>query len=265
MKLTPIEIKQQQFEKSLRGYDVADVQAFLTLVSNEYEHLITKNKELEDQIEKLGDRVRHYERVEEALHETLQTTKESVAQKMDNARLEAKNTTDKAQMDAEGIIQEANQQRAHIRQSILRLLDRRDEIISGISSYLDNAKSSIDKFSKDEMSIFTLPLDEEVKEAINAEPVVEEIAEEIVEDTSDGDEIIEETIASDSDSEVTAEETDALDSNNEEELNKSRFAFDEDEIENLEHENEDEEKVAKHDNGFPPGSDRLNDILDEID
>ena len=237
MKLTPIEIKQQQFEKSLRGYDVADVQAFLTLVSNEYEHLLTKNNELEDQIEKLGDRVRHYERVEEALHETLQTTKESVAQKMDNARLDAKNTTDKAQMDAEGIIQEANQQRAHIRQSILRLLDRRDEIISGISSYLDNAKSSIDKFSKDEMSIFTLPLDEEVKETIIAEADIEEIV----------------------------EETDALDSINDEEQNKSRFEFDEAEIENLAHDSEDEENVAKHDNGFPPGSDRLNDILDEID
>ena len=261
MKLTPIEIKQQQFEKSLRGYDVADVQAFLTLVSNEYEHLLTKNNELEDQIEKLGDRVRHYERVEEALHETLQTTKESVAQKMDNARLEAKNTTDKAQMDAEGIIQEANQQRAHIRQSILRLLDRRDEIISGMSSYLDNAKSSIDKFSKDEMSIFTLPVDEEVKETIIAEPVVEEIVEDIPTTESESEEIS----SVDSDIEEIVEETDTLDSSTEEEQNKSRFEFDEDEIENLAHDSEDEENVVKHDNGFPPGSDRLNDILDEID
>lgn len=222
MKLTPIEIKQQQFEKSLRGFDVADVQAFLTLVSNEYEHLLTKNKELEDQIEKLGDRVRHYERVEEALHETLQTTKESVAQKMDNARLEAKNTTDKAQMEAEGIIQEANQQRAHIRQSILRLLDRRDEIISGISSYLDNAKNSIDKFSKDEMSIFALPVDEEIDTPKNSE---------VDEDAS-----------------------------------KSRFELDEEEIEHVAQENSEESSVINEDdNGFPPGTDRLNDILDEID
>tara|TARA_R110000868_G_scaffold259361_16_gene517548 strand:+ start:17831 stop:18502 length:672 start_codon:yes stop_codon:yes gene_type:complete len=223
MKLTPIEIKQQQFEKSLRGYDVADVQAFLTLVSNEYEHLLTKNRELEDQIEKLGDRVRHYERVEEALHETLQTTKESVAQKMDNARLEAKNTTAKAQMDAEGIIQEANQQRAQIRQSILRLLDKRDEIISGISSYLDNAKSSVDKFSKDEMSIFILPTEEVVNKSI------------AIEDT-------------------------------EEEKNKSRFELDEEHIEDsVEDSSEEEPVIDEDDNGFPPGTDRLNDILDEID
>lgn len=216
MKLTPLEIKQQQFEKSLRGFDVADVQAFLTLVSNEYEHLLSKNKELEEQIEKLSDRVRHYERVEEALHETLQTTKESVAQKMDNARLEAKNTTDKAQMEAEAIITEANQQRAQIRQSILRLLDRRDEIIAGISSYLDNAKSSVEKFSKDEMSIFSLPAEEKIK--ANVQEVDES---ELEEDSKNG----------------------------------SRFTLDEEELTESEEDKD----------GFPPGSDRLNDILDEID
>ncbi len=229
MKLTPLEIKQQQFEKSLRGYDVADVQAFLTLVSNEYEHLLTKNKELEEQIEKLSDRVRHYERVEEALHETLQTTKESVAQKMDNARLEAKNTTDKAQMEAEAIITEANQQRNQIRQSILRLIDRRDEIISGISSYLENAKSSVDKFSKDEMSIFTLPVDEKPQPDVQEIDMTEESEEE------------------------------------QEEKNGSRFALDEELLGEEPEETSDDDDEEEDDNAFPPGTDRLNDILDEID
>lgn len=219
MKLTPLEIKQQQFEKSLRGYDVADVQAFLTLVSNEYEHLLTKNKELENEIDKLTDRVKHYERVEEALHETLQTTKESISQKMENARLEASNVTDKAQMEAEAIIKEANQQRSQIRQSILRLLDRREEIIAGITSYLDNAKNSVEKFANDEMAIFELPKNE------------------------DGEGLKQEDIEEDS-------------------SKNSRFAFDED---NDAEEETTNEASEEEDNGFPPGTDRLNDILDEID
>ena len=125
MKLSPLEIKQQQFEKSLRGYDVAEVQSFLSLVSNEVEHLLNKNKELDDQIQKLSDRVRHYERVEEALHETLQTTKESVAQKIETAKMEAQNKIDKAEMEADAIIKEANHQRQNVRQTILRLLLRK--------------------------------------------------------------------------------------------------------------------------------------------
>ena len=220
MKITPLEIKQQQFEKSLRGYDVADVQAFLTLVSNEYEHLLTKNKELEEQIEKLTERVKHYERVEEALHETLQTTKESVGQKMDNARLEAKNLVDKAQLDAESIIKDANHEKANIRQSILRLLDKREEIISGISIYLDNASAAVQKFKNDDMKIFAL---EEEK------PKAEE-------KTSDTD------------------KEDAKDAAS------SKFSFDD------EADDEDDSFLkGSSDSSFPPGSDRLDDILDEID
>lgn len=160
MKLTPLEIKQQQFEKSLRGYDVADVQSFLTLVSNEVEHLLNKNNELEEQISKLNDRVRHYERVEEALHETLQTTKESVAQKLDGAKSEAQNKINKAEMEAEAIVKEANHQRQQIRQNIHRLLEKREEIIAGMNSYLENSQESLSKFGKDELEIFSLPKEE---------------------------------------------------------------------------------------------------------
>jgi cell division initiation protein len=44
MKLTPLEIKQHQFDKSLRGYDVGEVQSFLALVASEMEQLQQKNK-----------------------------------------------------------------------------------------------------------------------------------------------------------------------------------------------------------------------------
>ena len=214
MKLTPLEIKQQQFEKSLRGFDVADVQSFLTLVSNEVEHLLNKNKELEDQIEKLNDRVRHYERVEEALHETLQTTKESVAQKLDGAKTEAQNKIDKAEIQAEMILKEANHQRQQVRQNIQRLIEKREEIIAGMNSYLENSQESLSKFKKDELGIFSLPKDEE----INLD--------------------------------------DELDNGR-----KPRFELDEDSSAS----EEDKSKNEEIDLSLPPGTEHLDDILDEIE
>ena len=217
MKLTPLEIKQQTFEKGLRGYDTADVQAFLTMVSNEFEHLINKNRELEQQIDKLKERVKHYERVEDALHETLQTAKESMEQKVTGARQEAKNTLEKAEMEADAIIKEANHNRQQIRQSILRLLDRREEIINGITAYLENAKKSVEQFSKDEMEVFQLPKEENLQASL-------------------------------------------------ENVKKpSRFMLDE-EVEGPSSENNNTKKEKdEEDHAFPPGSDRLDDILDEID
>lgn len=161
MKLTALEIKQQNFEKSLRGYDTAEVQAFLNLMSNEWEHLVAKNRELQKQIESLEEKLKHYERVEEALHETLQTAKESAEQKLSGARKDARNKIEKAEMEAENIIREATQQRQQIRQSILRLLDRRKEIIGGIRSYLELAQESLEQFSKDEAALFEIPKGED--------------------------------------------------------------------------------------------------------
>ena len=157
MKLTALEIKQQKFEKGFRGYDPAEVQAFLNLMSNEWEHMVGKNRELQQKIDDLEEKLKHYERVEEALHETLQAAKETAETKLDGARKEADNKIEKAEMQADAIVREAKQERQHVRQSILRLLDRRKEIIGGIRSYLEVAKESVDQFGKDEAQLFERP------------------------------------------------------------------------------------------------------------
>lgn len=164
MKLTALEIKQQQFEKSLRGYDVGEVKAFLNIVSTEWEYQVAKNRELEREIEQLKDKLKHYERVEEALHETLQTAKESSDQRISTAKKEAKNRIEKAEIQAEGIINAARQQRHQIRQNIMSLLSRRDEVIRGMKSYLDLAQESLLSFTKDEAGIFTLSREDDESE-----------------------------------------------------------------------------------------------------
>ncbi len=157
MKLTALEIKQQQFEKSLRGYDVSEVNAYLNLVASEWEHMVGKMKEMEAQLDKMDEKLKHYERVEQALHETLQTAKDSAEQKLVGAKKESRNIIERAEMESDSIVREANQKRQQIRQSILRLLDRREEIIGGMKSYLEMAQESLNHFSRDDASLFSLP------------------------------------------------------------------------------------------------------------
>lgn len=157
MKLTALEIKQQQFEKSFRGYDVSEVNAYLNLVANEWEHMVGKMKEMEAQLEKMDEKLKHYERVEQALHETLQTAKDSAEQKLVGAKKESRNIIERAEMESDAIVRDANQKRQQIRQSILRLLDRREEIVGGMKSYLEMAQESLQHFSRDDASLFSLP------------------------------------------------------------------------------------------------------------
>ncbi|TVQ12446.1 MAG: DivIVA domain-containing protein [Balneolaceae bacterium] len=161
MNLTALEIKQRTFEKSLRGYDISEVNAFLSSIATEWEHIVGRIKDQEREISQLRDKLKHYERVEEALHETLQTAKENAEQRIETARKEARSKVETAEMEAEKILQDVRVQRQEIRQSILRLLERREEIIRGIGSYIDTAQKSLQSFSRDDSDIYALTHDDE--------------------------------------------------------------------------------------------------------
>ena len=45
MKITPLEIRQKTFEKSFRGLDKDEVNAFLLSLSHEWERMLDENKE----------------------------------------------------------------------------------------------------------------------------------------------------------------------------------------------------------------------------
>lgn len=161
MNLTALEIKQRTFEKALRGYDISEVNAFLSVIATEWEHAVGRIKDQEREISQLRDKLKHYERVEEALHETLQTARENAEQRIETARKEARSKVETAEMEAEKILQDVRVQRQEIRQSILRLLERREEIVRGIGSYIDSAQKSLQSFSRDDSDIYTLTQDDE--------------------------------------------------------------------------------------------------------
>lgn len=160
MKLTPLDIKQQKFEKAIRGYDISEVSAFLSVIATEWEHLYARNRTLEGEIGELKQKLNHYAKVEEALHETLRTAKENAENKLAMARTEAENRLQKADLEVENILRDARQQRQEMRQGILRLLDRREEIIRGMRGYLEMARESLQSFESDAAGIYNVPRDE---------------------------------------------------------------------------------------------------------
>lgn len=43
MRLTPIQIRKQEFAKKMRGFDPEEVEAFLTTVASDFEELLKEN------------------------------------------------------------------------------------------------------------------------------------------------------------------------------------------------------------------------------
>lgn len=162
MKLSALEIKQQEFEKTFRGYDTNEVHAFLNIVATEWENMVSHNRSLTQEIKHLKDKLSHFERIQEGMHETLQIAKQSADKEVKAANAEARTRIQKAEHEAENIVSKARAERQEIRQSVLRMLERREEIINGIRSYLELANDSLKKFSSDAKHLQSFEADEKM-------------------------------------------------------------------------------------------------------
>ena len=89
MKITALDIRQKTFEKSFRGVDKDEVQAFLNTISQQWERLGDENRELRLKLEHAQQDVQKMREVESSLYRTLKTAEDT-----------GNNITEQAQRDA---------------------------------------------------------------------------------------------------------------------------------------------------------------------
>ncbi|GAA4030103.1 hypothetical protein GCM10022409_12930 [Hymenobacter glaciei] len=109
MKLTALDIRQKTFEKSFRGIDRDEVQAFLTTVSQQWERMGDENRELRLKLEHAQQDVQKMREVESSLYRTLKTAEDTSNNMTEQAQREADLRIREAQFQAEGILSEARQ------------------------------------------------------------------------------------------------------------------------------------------------------------
>lgn len=110
MKLTPLDIRKHDFKKTMRGYDPDEVDAFMSMVSDELELLIQEKNQLSDDVIKLRTQLKDYRDVEQSLRETLVKAQNTVEESRANSRREAEIIIHEAELQAEHIVKEAKEQ-----------------------------------------------------------------------------------------------------------------------------------------------------------
>jgi cell division initiation protein len=117
-----LDIRKQEFKKSMRGYDPEEVEAFLIMVADELE-IILRDKNLQnDELIKLRTQLRDYQQVEHTLRETLMKATNTVEESRFNSLREAELRIHEAELQAEKIIEQAKEelQALHSEISLLR-------------------------------------------------------------------------------------------------------------------------------------------------
>jgi len=114
MKITPMDIQQQQFTVRFRGFDIQEVDSFLETVANEQEELIKKNNELKEELERKEARIWEYQNMEKTLKETLMIAQATSEEMKRNSQRAAEDLKANAQKEADLIISQAREQAERI-------------------------------------------------------------------------------------------------------------------------------------------------------
>lgn len=87
--ITAIEIRNQQFNKSIRGYNEEEVKNFLYRLSQDYENLYSENARLKEEMQKLEYDLAKYYKMEETMNNSLILAQQTAEGLKANAEKEA--------------------------------------------------------------------------------------------------------------------------------------------------------------------------------
>lgn len=113
--LTPLDIENKKFPKSIKGYNVDDVDDFLDELTVEYEKLYKENAEYKEQVASMKKDLEHFRSVEHTLQNTLvmaQTTAEDIKK---IATQQAEQIIKDAQTNAKATVDDLNRQEFELR------------------------------------------------------------------------------------------------------------------------------------------------------
>lgn len=150
MRLTPLDIRKQEFTRAFRGFDPEEVHAFLQMVSSQWDEMLDDGRRKDEKIRELENKMAHYEKVEEALQEALQTARETSRKALQNAEDKAKLIVEEAEKRAEDIKRDAEQDRHQIKRETAKLSGRRSEIVTRLRAFLMSEMELLARFEGDD-------------------------------------------------------------------------------------------------------------------
>ncbi|NLP09059.1 DivIVA domain-containing protein [bacterium] len=153
MKLTPLDVRKQDFKKVLRGFDPEEVEAFLSMVADELESLIHERNRVDEELIKLRTQLRDYQEVKQTLHNTLAKATDTVEETRMNSLREATLRISEAELQAEKITESARSELQELRHEISLLKTQKESFTRRLRHLLESQIELIDVLGMDDIGL----------------------------------------------------------------------------------------------------------------
>lgn len=153
MKLTPIEIKNQEFKRSMRGYDIVEVDTFIELVADKYQELLEENERLAKQNIILDTELNNIKDVERTLKATLKNVQENSQISKENSAKEAGLIKKEAELAAAQLLEKTRLQVHRMREEVVNLHNQKHSFISRLRHLLSSQMELLEVLETDDLNI----------------------------------------------------------------------------------------------------------------
>jgi cell division initiation protein len=144
MKITPLDIQQQEFKRAFLGLEAREVRNFLDLCRDTVEALVRENASLRDEAERREAEVARFRERERVLQETLLTAQRMSDDMRQSAHKEAEIILAQAQLEGEKIVHNAQNRLLKLFEQIHELRRQKAQFETGLKRLLDWHQKLID-------------------------------------------------------------------------------------------------------------------------
>ncbi len=181
MKFTPFGIKNQEFSRTVRGYDRDEVKAFLEKLSDEFEKLQNENDRMKSELESIKEQMNEYKKIEKNLQTALLSATESTSKAVDSARKQTALIIKEAELKSAQMIENAKENANKVRDSVLRLREEKNLLIARLKAII-NTQTSLLEFNVEDIDTKVKSkdkakelIDEDEQSEINVDDILEKL------------------------------------------------------------------------------------------
>jgi cell division initiation protein len=150
IKFSAEDIANQTFESRFRGYDRAQVEEFLNVLSREYDHMVTELKQARHELSDQKTELREYRRRERSLHDALNMAKQVGVDIKQQAERDAELTMADAELRAEKMLSGVQNRVTAMREELFSLQQQRVRCETELRNVLESHLKMVDLLSTPE-------------------------------------------------------------------------------------------------------------------
>lgn len=137
-RLTPLDLRTQQFARTLRGYDQGQVDEFMRRVSEELERLLRDKGQHEERLRSAQEQLKAFRERERAMNEALVAAQQLRVDSREQAERQAELVLREARVEAERIVERARREEEVVR-------ERADSAARQFTAYIASFRSLLER------------------------------------------------------------------------------------------------------------------------